>query len=84
MQDFAELHLKPETLARYGLPDIPYPIPAPELKSALLDHEELPLAAMLHGLQRRSKAYLPYWEKGLSINWGVSDVPEWRKPLGIL
>ena len=24
MQNFADLHLKPETLAKYGLPDIPY------------------------------------------------------------
>lgn len=38
MQNFAELHLKPETLARYGLPDIPYPVPAADLKSALLDN----------------------------------------------
>jgi len=29
MQNFAELHLKPETLARYGLPDIPYPSQRP-------------------------------------------------------
>lgn len=44
MQDFAELHLKPETLAQYGLPDIAYPVPAADLKSALLDNGDLPLA----------------------------------------
>lgn len=34
MQNFAELHLKPGTLKRYGLPDIPYPVPAADLESA--------------------------------------------------
>lgn len=29
MQNIAELHLKPETLARYGLPDIPTPSQRP-------------------------------------------------------
>ncbi len=55
MQNFAELHLKPETLVRYGLPDIPYPIPAADLKSALRETGDLPLAVMLHGLQQRSR-----------------------------
>lgn len=41
MQDFAELHLKPETLAQHGLPDIPHPVPAADLKSALLDNRGL-------------------------------------------
>jgi hypothetical protein len=54
MQNFAELHLKPETLARYGLPDIPYPIPADDLKSALLDNGDIPLAARC-----RAQAVLP-------------------------
>lgn len=63
MQNFAELHLKPETLARYGLPDIPYPIPAADLKSALLDNGDLPLAAMLLGLQQRSRDGEAEWQQ---------------------
>lgn len=41
MQNFAELHLKPETLARYGLPDIPYPVAETDLKSAVLGSENI-------------------------------------------
>ena len=63
MQNFAELHLKPETLAQYGLPDIPYPVPATDLKSALLDKGDLPLAVMLHGLQRRSRDGEAEWQQ---------------------
>ena len=63
MQNFAELYLKPETLARYGLPDIPYPIPETDLKSALLDNGDLPLAAMLHGLQQRSRDGEAEWQQ---------------------
>ena len=63
MQNFAELPLKPETLARYGLPDIPYPIPAADLKSALLDNGDLPLAAMLLGLQQRSRDGEAEWQQ---------------------
>jgi hypothetical protein len=63
MQDFAELHLKPETLAQYGLPDIAYPVPAADLKSALLDNGDLPLAVMLHGLQQRSRDGEAEWQQ---------------------
>jgi hypothetical protein len=63
MQDFAELHLKPETLAQYGLPDIPYPVPATDLKSALLDNGDLPLAMMLHGLQQWSRDGDTAWQQ---------------------
>ena len=63
MQDFAELHLKPETLARYGLPDIPYPVPTTDLKSALLENGDLPLAVMLHGLQQRSRDGEAEWQQ---------------------
>jgi hypothetical protein len=52
MQNFAALHLKPEMLAQYGLPDIGYPVPAADLKSAVLDNGDLPLATLLHGLQQ--------------------------------
>lgn len=63
MQDFAELHLKPETLAQYGLLDIPYPVPATDLKSALLDNGDLPLAMMLHGLQQWSRDGDTAWQQ---------------------
>jgi len=63
MQDFAELHLKPETLAQYGLPDIPYPVPATDLKSALRENGDLPLAVMLHGLQQRSRVGEAEWQQ---------------------
>lgn len=33
MQNFAERHLKPRTLERHGLPDIPYPVPATDMQS---------------------------------------------------
>jgi hypothetical protein len=63
MQNFAELHLTPETLAQYGLPDIPYRVPATDLKSALLDNGDLPLAVMLHGLQQRSRDGEAEWQQ---------------------
>jgi len=63
MQDFAELHLKPETLAQYGLPDIAYTVPATDLKLALLDKGDLLLAVMLHGLQRRSRDGEAEWQQ---------------------
>lgn len=63
MQNFAELHLKPEALARYGLPDIPYLIPAAGLESAVLDNGDLPLAVMLHGLQQRSRDGDAEWQQ---------------------
>ncbi len=55
MQNFAETHLKLETLGRYGLPDILFPVPKAELQVALSGDGELPLAAMLHGLQQRNR-----------------------------
>ena len=63
MQNFAELHLKPETLAKYGLPDIAYPVRAANLKSTLLDNGDLPLAAMLHGLRQRSRDGEVEWQQ---------------------
>lgn len=63
MQNFAELHLKPETLAKCGLPDIAYPVRAANLKSTLLDNGDLPLAAMLHGLQQRSRDGEVEWQR---------------------
>lgn len=63
MRSFAALHLKPETLAQYGLPDIPYPVPATDLKSELLDNGDPPLAVMLHGLQQRSRDGDAEWQQ---------------------
>jgi hypothetical protein len=63
MQNFAELHLKPGSLERYGLPDIPYPVQAADIRSAMLGGGELPLAAMLHGLQQISRAGEAQWQQ---------------------
>jgi ADP-ribosylglycohydrolase len=54
MQNFEEQHLKPETLQRYGLPDIPYPIPVADARSVRRGTGDLPLDAMLRGLQKCS------------------------------
>ena len=51
MPNSAEMHLKPEVLARYGLPDIAYPIASADLQAGLTGGGEMPLAMMLHGLQ---------------------------------
>ncbi len=52
MPHTAEIHLKPEILARYGLPDIAYPLPPGDLQAALSQDGELPLAVMLQALQQ--------------------------------
>jgi len=61
MRNLVELHLKPATLERYGLPDMPYSVPAADLQTALLGDGELPLAVMLHGLQLRSGDGAAQW-----------------------
>lgn len=63
MQPFAEMQLKPQALARYGLPDISYPVPVADLRSALSEDGELPLAVMLHGLQHRSRDGEANWQQ---------------------
>ncbi len=63
MQDFADLHLKPQVLARYGLPDIAYPVPVADLQAAVADAGELPLAVMLYGLQQRSRDGQTAWQQ---------------------
>ena len=55
MQNWVELHLKPATLKRYGLPDIPYCITQTDLPAVILGEEDLPLALLLNGLQQRSR-----------------------------
>ncbi len=52
MHNLTEIHLKPEILARYGLPDIPYPVPLGDLQAVLSQGGELPLAVMLRALQQ--------------------------------
>ena len=54
MGNCTELHLKPQVLARYGLPNIAYPVPGASLLACLAGDGELPLAVLLHGLQQRS------------------------------
>lgn len=55
MSNSADIHIKPEVLAQYGLPEIAYPIAVADLKSALGAGGELPLAVMLHGLQVKAR-----------------------------
>jgi len=32
----------------------------------------------------RGEAHLSYWEKGIGISWDGTEVPEWRKQLGLV
>ena len=61
MQSFIEIHLKPQTLERYGLPDIPYPITIDDLQTSLDDGEGPPFATLLYNLQKRSEYDCPHW-----------------------
>jgi hypothetical protein len=54
LENFIDLHLKPHVLSSLGLPEMPYPVPADDMDSALAADGELPLAAMLHALQQLS------------------------------
>ena len=63
MPNFADLHLKSDVLARFGLPDIPYPLPSADLESVLSGGGELPLAMMLHGLQLSGREGGAEWKK---------------------
>lgn len=51
----ADIHLKPDVLARLGLPDVAYPVPLNDLHSVLGDGGELPFALLLHGLQQKAQ-----------------------------
>ncbi len=62
MPNSADIHLKPEVLARYGLPDIAYPVASADLKAAMAGVSELPLAAMLHGLQEAARDGKADWK----------------------
>jgi hypothetical protein len=63
IQNFTDVHLKPQALARYGLPNIAYPVPAKDLETALTENVELPLAAMLFGLQQRIRDGKADWKE---------------------
>ena len=62
MPPVAELHLKANILARYGLPDIPYPVAAEDLHAAISEDGELPLELLLFGLQQQSRAGDAPWQ----------------------
>lgn len=62
MRNYTTLHFKPEILEQYGLPDIPYSIPITDLHSVLVGNGELPLAVMLHGLQRQNQDGGAQWQ----------------------
>ncbi len=62
MPNSADIHLKPEVLARYGLPDIAYPVASADLNAAMAGVSELPLAAMLHGLQEAARDGKADWK----------------------
>ena len=61
MDNFIDLHLKPHMLTCLGLPEMPYPVPADDMNFALAEDGELPLAAMLHGLQQLSSKRETDW-----------------------
>lgn len=55
MPTFVDQRINPKVLARYGLPDIIYPFPLLEFNAPAIDAGDLPLAAMLYGLQHRAE-----------------------------
>jgi hypothetical protein len=63
MQNFTDVHLKPATLAQYGLPDIAYPMVSTDMNPALDAGGRLPLAAMLHALQERTRDGGSEWKR---------------------
>lgn len=62
MQKFAKLKFKLAYLARYGLPDIIYPVPAHALK-VIAGGGELPLEVLLRRLQQRSRDAWKDWQQ---------------------
>jgi len=62
MPNWSELHLKPEALQQYGLPDIAYPIRSQALQQAMTDQARLPLAELLFGLQEHSRDGEADWQ----------------------
>ena len=62
MQDFVELKLRQHVLARYGLPDVLYPVHI-NLLEVVAGGGDLPLAALLYGMQRRSREAEHDWRQ---------------------
>ena len=58
-----ELRLKPETLERYSLPDILYPMSLRSLDAALRGDAELDFGQMLYQLQKRSRQSDADWQQ---------------------
>ncbi len=58
----ADIHLKPDVLARLGLPDVAYPVPLEDLHCVMGDGGELPFALLLHGLQQRAQDGEAPWQ----------------------
>lgn len=56
-----ELHLKPEALARYGLPDIGYPLRIDQLQKDFAEGGALDLPQLLSGLQNKSSEGQADW-----------------------
>jgi len=63
MPIFSEIHLKPELLEAYGLPDIGYPVQLDALDAILGKNGEMPFAEMLFGLQERSREGTADWKR---------------------
>lgn len=63
MDNFIEIQLKPQTLQRYGLPDIPYPITIDDLQTSLDDDDSPPFGTLLYNLQLRSQYDCPHWRE---------------------
>jgi hypothetical protein len=66
VQNFVDIRLKQEALARYGLPDIAYAIPANSLEQGVSAPGELPWAMLLYGLQQRSRDAGKDWKPFLT------------------
>ncbi len=62
MQNFVELKLKQDVLERYGLPDILYPVHI-DLLEVVAGGGNMPLAALLYGLQQRSREAGHDWKQ---------------------
>ena len=63
MPNWSELHLTPQALQQYGLPDIAYPIRPQSLQQAMANQSNLPLAELLFGLQERCRDGDADWQK---------------------
>ena len=63
MNKWTEIQFNKETLARYELPDIPYPISVTDLNRSLKDGGELPLDILLHSLQIYNQEGCRDWQQ---------------------